>query len=100
MKFAECGAGGSLHSRTDSAMQQISEVLITCGSMSRESAASSRQAAVCEIEQADQPRLEVALAATQWAATPGQAAVLSQSKVSPGRGIIVGLHAIGKFSQS
>ncbi len=49
-----------------------------------------RQAdAACEIERVDGDRCEVAFAAPQWAVTPGQSAVLYESNVCLGGGIIV-----------
>jgi tRNA-specific 2-thiouridylase len=48
-----------------------------------------RQAdAACEIEAVDAARCEVAFAAPQWAATPGQSIVIYESRVCLGGGII------------
>ncbi|MDR2001279.1 MAG: tRNA 2-thiouridine(34) synthase MnmA [Zoogloeaceae bacterium] len=44
--------------------------------------------AVCEIESVDATRCEIAFAAPQWAITPGQSAVVYESRVCLGGGII------------
>ncbi|MBS1137607.1 MAG: tRNA (5-methylaminomethyl-2-thiouridylate)-methyltransferase, partial [Proteobacteria bacterium] len=44
--------------------------------------------AACEIEAVDAQRCEIAFAAPQWAATPGQSVVVYESRVCLGGGII------------
>ncbi|MBW7900846.1 MAG: tRNA 2-thiouridine(34) synthase MnmA [Rhodocyclaceae bacterium] len=45
--------------------------------------------AACEVEQVDGERCEIRFAAPQWAVTPGQSAVLYESRVCLGGGVIL-----------